>query len=179
MTSEESSTSLCLVPAEPQRAELRTHIDRLAVEHHTPSFEPHVTLASGSIHHAAAVAAIERVAADRAPLEVVAGSTAHGPDRFRAVFVQLEDPRLHDLAAALCAELGIQFDPDQLRPHLRLLYAPALSPGIRANIAAGHSFAGRRLRFDTLVASVPGDGIEDVARWQTTVARRLTGTVRP
>ena len=178
MTNEEPSTSLWLVPAEPQRAELRAHIDQLAVEHGTPSFEPHVTLASGVVAHDAVVTAIDRVAADWGPLDVDAGSTAHGPDRFKAVFVELDDARLHELAAALCAGLGIPFEPDQLRPHLSLLYAADLPPHTRAAIAAAHSFAGTTLRFDTLVASVPGAGSEDVARWQSTVARPLRGAVR-
>ena len=102
MTSDDRSTSFWLVPAEPIAAELRTHIDRLALEHGTPAFEPHVTLASGLVDPTSVVAAIERVAGDRAPLEVVAGPTAHGPDRFKAVFVELDDDRLHEMAAAVC-----------------------------------------------------------------------------
>jgi 2'-5' RNA ligase len=179
MTNDEPFTSLWLVPAEPHRAELRTHIDRLAVELGTPSFEPHVTLASGGVDHAAAVTAIERIAGSTAPLAVTAGVTAHGAERFRAVFIELEDTRLHELAARLCVHLHLEFDPAQLRPHISLLYAEDVAPGRRAGIAAAHSFAGRTLRFDTLVASVPGAGVEDVARWQSTVARRLTGDAQP
>lgn len=179
MTSADLSTSFWLVPAEPHRAELRTHIDRLALEHGTPAFEPHVTLASGVVDLASVVAAIERVAGDRAPLEVVAGPTAHGPDRFKAVFVELADERLHELAAALCAELGLTFDPAELRPHISLIYAADLTRHARAAMAAEHTLAGRTLRFDTLVASVPAGDIDDVARWQSPVVRRLSDDPRP
>jgi 2'-5' RNA ligase len=175
MTSGEPATSLWLVPAEPHRAELRGHIDRLALEHGTPTFEPHVTLASGVADHAPVLAAIERVASAWAPLEVVAGTTAHGPDRFKAVFVELEDVRLHDLAAALCGELGIPFAPEELHPHISLVYAAGLPAEVRAVIGAEHAFAGRTLRFDTLTASVPGTDIDDVPRWQLPVVRPLSG----
>ena len=171
----DSSTSLWLVPAEPHRAELRAHIDELALEHATPSFEPHVTLASGAGDHAAVVVAIERAAQTWPSLEIVAGRTAHGPDRFKAVFVELADERVHALAAALCAELDVPFDAAELRPHISLLYASDLPPDRRSAIATAHSLRGRTLRFDTLVASVPGAGIDDVSRWQSTVARRLRG----
>ena len=175
MTSEEPATSLWLVPAEPHRAELRGHIDRLALDRGTPSFEPHVTLASAVADHAAVLAAIERAASAWAPLEVFAGTTAHGPDRFKAVFVELDDARLHDLAAALCGELGIPFAPEELHPHISLIYAAGLPAQFRAAIAAEHTFAGRTLRFDTLTASVPGTDIDDVPRWQLPVVRALSG----
>jgi 2'-5' RNA ligase len=175
MAREEPTTSLWLVPAEPDRAELRAHIDELALQQGTPTFEPHVTLVSGVVDHATVLAAVERIAADRAPLDVVAGATSHGPERFRAVVVELDDARLHDLAAALAGELGIPFDADELRPHVSLLYASGLAHGVRAAIAAEHDVAGRTFRFDTLAASVPGTEIDDVSRWQLPVVRPLTG----
>lgn len=165
--------SLWLVPAEPARALLRGHIDALALEHEAPSFEPHITLASVEADHDALAAAIERVAASHRPLELVAGATAHGAERFKAVYVELADRRIHELAATLCADLGVAFDPAQLQPHLSLLYRAELPPATRAAIAAEHSFQGRSWRFDTLVASVPGGDPDDVARWQTVVARAL------
>lgn len=173
MTSEEPATSFWLVPAEPHRAELRGHIDALALDNGTPSFEPHVTLVSGVVDDAAALAAIERVAARWAPLNVVAGATAHGPDRFKALFVELADARLDDLAAALRAELGIPPAEDELHPHISLVYAASLPPEVRAAIAAEHTLVGRSLRFDTLAASVPGTEINDVPRWQLPVVRPL------
>ena len=175
MTTEEPVTSVWLVPAEPDRAELRLHLDQLAVEHSTPSFEPHITLVSAVVGHDEVLAAIERVAASTAPLEMVAGPTAHGPDRFKAVFVEIGDIRVHALALAFEKALGLPPGADSFRPHLSLLYAADLAPATRDSIAAAHSWQGRVLRFDTLVASAPGAGIDDIARWQTTIARRLAG----
>jgi hypothetical protein len=168
-------TSLWLVPAEPHRAELRAHIDALARQHGAPAFEPHVTLASGDIDPHDALAAIERVAGDWAPFDVVAGPTAHGTDRFKAVFVELHDARIHVLAGELCAALDLPFDPAQLQPHLSLLYVADLPPRVRETIAGRHHWTGRTVRFDTLLASVPAGDQDDVARWQSPVVRRLTG----
>jgi 2'-5' RNA ligase len=169
-------TSLWLVPAEPHRAELRSVIDALAVAQRTPAFEPHVTLASGpGVDPDALVAAVERVAAELAPLELVAGPTTHGPERFRCVVVELADRRLHDVAAIAAGALGLPFDAAAYRPHLSLLYAADLAAGARARIAAAHDLTGRTVRFDTIVASRPGNGIDDVARWQLDVVRPMTG----
>jgi hypothetical protein len=165
--------SLWLVPAEPDRAMLRSHIDRLALEYGTPSFEPHITLAAVEADHGALVAAIEGTAASHPELELVARDTAHGAERFKAVFVELADARIHELAATLCAELRAPFDAAQLQPHLSLLYRADLPPSVRTMIAAEHTFRGRSWHFDTLVASVPGGEQDDVPRWQTVVARAL------
>jgi hypothetical protein len=169
------ATSLWLVPAEPHRAELRARIDRLALEHGAPAFEPHVTLVTGDLAPDAVAVAIERVAARWAPLDVVAGCTAHGPDRFQAVFVELADRRLADLARALSEALELRFEPAALQPHLSLLYAAHLPVPVRAAIAREHDLAGRSFRFDTLLASVPAADADDVARWQSPVIRALTG----
>ncbi len=175
MTSGRVHTSVWLAPAEADRSDLSLHIDQLAIEHGTPSFEPHITLTSGQVNPDVVVGAIERVATAIAPLDIAAGRTAHGRDRFKAVFIEFDDPRLERLAVELSTALGIPAPPP-LRPHLSLMYAADLSPEFRARIAIARAFSGRRLRFDSLVASVPGAGIEDIARWQSTVIRQLTGT---
>jgi hypothetical protein len=169
-------TSLWLVPAEPDRTELRTRIDRLALALGAPSFEPHVTLASGPADPATVAAGLARLAAERGPLELTAGPTTHGPDRYRAVVVELDDEGLCDLARAACAALGIPFDPATYRPHLSLVYAADLPEAVRAGAAAEHDLTGRRLRFDTVAAMVPGADKDDVARWQLPVVRLLSGS---
>ena len=169
------TTSLWLVPAEPLRAILRSHIDDLAVTLGTPAFDPHVTLVSGIVESRTTSRAVERMAAAWAPLDVVAGPTGHGPDRFKTLFVEIDDPHVRDLAAALAGELDMVFDPLALRAHVSLAYATGLPADGRARLAEAHRFEGQTLRFDTLAASVPGEGIDDVARWQLTVARRLRG----
>lgn len=168
-------TSLWLVPAEPDRAELRGCIDRLALAHGAPAFEPHVTLASGPAEPDAVATGLDRLAASWAPLEVTAGPTTHGPARVRAVVVELDDPRLVELARAACDVLGTAFDAAAFRPHLSLLYAADLDERVRAAAAAADDMRGRRLRFDTVAAMVPGGGEDDVARWQLPVVRALTG----
>jgi hypothetical protein len=157
------------------RAVLRRHIDDLAVEVGAPSFEPHVTLASGIADDRAVNEALGAVATTHAPIELAAGATAHGVERFKALFVELADERIHDLARTLCAALGLPFDDSTLAPHLSLLYRGDLPLPTRQDLASRHSLAGTTIRFDTLIAMRPGEGIDDVARWQTIVARALRG----
>ena len=149
-------TSLWLVPAPPVRDALQQRIDGLAAALGTPTFGPHVTLVSGVVDDEHIAAALADVAARREPLEVTAGSTAHGPERFKAVYVLLDDDRIRDLAGELAAALRMPFDPADLAPHLSLVYADDLAPAERAEIARQHSVAGERWRFDTVAASRPG-----------------------
>ncbi len=168
-------TSLWLVPAEPVRSVLRQRISELAVELSAPGFEPHITLVSGEASNDAVAAAIESVAAVWPPLRLVAGATDHGAERFKALFVRFDDAHVHTLAAELSGRLGFAFDGAAFDPHLSLLYAAELPVDRRRDLAQRVTFAGQQLDFDTLAASRPGEERDDVARWQTTVARRLRG----
>ena len=170
---QDARTSLWLVPAEPMRAVLRTHIDRLAVELDAPSFEPHITLGSAIVDDEATRDVLGAFAATHPPLELVAGATAHGVERFKALFIEFADERIHDLAGSLCEALAVPFDGTSLQPHLSLLYRADLMLRTRVSLAARHSLAGTAMRFDTLIAMRPGEELEDIARWQTIVARAL------
>lgn len=166
-------TSLWLVPAEPARSVLRGRISELAVELSAPSFEPHITLASGVVGDASLEDAIESVAAAWSPLRLLAGATDHGPEQFKALFVRFDDERIAALAAELSRRLGLEFDPATLDAHLSLLYRADVPPQRRRELAARCTVAGEAFVFDTLAASRPGEGRDDVARWELRVARRL------
>lgn len=172
-------TSLWLVPARPERDALRQHIDALAAELGTPTFEPHITLVSGVVDDARAAAAVSAVAARRAPLTLRAGPTEHGPERFKALYVVVDDARIGDLAAELAGELGVAHDPAGLAPHLSLAYIEDLPCATRADLAARHSLRGASWRFDTLMASRPGGDPDDVARWLTIATATTTGPTTP
>lgn len=167
--------SLWLVPAEPARSVLRQRISELAVAHSAPGFEPHVTLASGDADDDALAPAVEELAATWPPLRLVAGPTDHGDERFKALFVRFADERIAALAEALCARLGWRFDRPALDPHLSLLYVAGLPLEERRELARRVTFAGEALEFDTLAAMRPAAGLDDVARWQLPVVRRLRG----
>lgn len=173
MGSPDASVSLWLVPAEPTRALLRTYIDQLALTHDGPCFEPHITLVSAEVDDLAARAAVASIATTHVRMDLVAGATGHGVDRFKALFVEFDDSRIHDLARALCNELEVPFDGDAFQPHVSLLYRADLPHHTRESLAAQHVFARTVMHFDTLIAMRRGEGIDDVARWQTIVARSL------
>ena len=172
-----SPTSFWLVPAEPARTMLRAHIDALAARLGTPAFDPHITLASAVVDDASAAAALSPVAAATAPMDLRAGPTAHGPDRFRAVVVMFADARIHRLAAEVSAALDIPFDPDQLVAHVSLVYADALPVGVRTAVATANTFEGSMLSFDTVVANRSTGDRDDVARWHTFAVEPLRGSV--
>ena len=155
------------------RAVLRTHIDRLAVELDAPSFEPHITLGSAVVDDQATRDVLGSLATANRAMELVAGQTAHGVERFKSLFVEFADERIRDLARSLFEALAAPFDDSELQPHVSLLYQADLPLPTRLSLATQHSFAGSTIPFDTLMAMRPGEGIDDVARWQTIVARAL------
>ena len=168
-----------LVPARPERDVLQQRIDGLAAELGTPSFAPHVTLVSGVVDDARAAAALAAVAARQGPLALQAGVTAHGPARFKALYVVLDDERIGDLAADLAVELGVDHDRAALAPHVSLAYVEDLPEATRAELAARHDTRGASWRFDTLAASRPGGDPDDVARWSTVATATLRGPSAP
>lgn len=169
-------TSLWLVPAEPARSRLRARISELALEASAPSFEPHITLTSVEEVDARALGdAVAAVAASWPPLRLVAGPTGHGATRFKTLFVRFDDARLAALAGELSARLGRSFDVHSFDPHLSLLYCADLDQSRREALAARHDLRGEDITFDTVAASRPGEGEEDVARWELPAARRLRG----
>jgi 2'-5' RNA ligase len=169
------TTSLWLLPAEPDRSELRTRIRELAVAHASPPFEPHITLAAGDLPDADATvgAALARVAATWTPLRLACGPTDHGPERFKALFIRFADRRLWRLAGAVAGALSVEFDADAFDPHLSLLYRADLPVEDRRQLVAGQRREGQVFTFDTLAASRPAGADDDVARWQLVAERRL------
>jgi 2'-5' RNA ligase len=159
-------TSIWLVPGSPHRHALRRRIDELAAELGAPSFDPHITLVSGVVDDATAAAALADVARGRAPLQLTAGRTDHGPERFRCVYVTFADPRIHDLAGAVASRLGVPFDPADLAPHLSLLYGEDLDEPTRAEVARRQRLEGEVWHFDKLLASRPDGDPDDVRTWR-------------
>ncbi|MET0911571.1 MAG: 2'-5' RNA ligase family protein, partial [Ilumatobacteraceae bacterium] len=139
----------------------------------TPAFDPHITLATAIVDDRLAAEAVAQVGATAGVLDLQAGPTEHGPDRFRTLFVTFDDPRIHRLAADVCAALGVAFDPGELRPHLSLAYAIGLPADRRDELANAHGFVGQTLRFDALVANRSTGSMDDVARWHTFAVERL------
>lgn len=171
-------TSLWLVPAEPDRARLQHRITALATELTTPTFPPHITLVSAALSHGAVVDAVEAAAASWPPLRLRAGPTDHGAERFKALFVRFDDDRIPELAADLAGRLQVPFDRSGFDPHLSLAYRAEMPDEERAALARRERLAGAELAFDTIAASRPGEGRDDVARWELSVVRRLRGPAR-
>lgn len=170
-----TKTSLWLVPADPDRARLQHRISGLAAELTTPTFQPHITLVSAELPRGAVVEAIEAAAATWPPLRLRAGSTDHGVERFKALFVRFDDARIPELAADLADHLGVSFDRSGFDPHLSLLYRAGMPDEQRRALARRETVTGAELVFDTLAASRPGEDRDDVARWELSVVRRLRG----
>src|SRR5215213_6470775 len=148
-------------------------MDGLAAQFATLRFDPHITLVSGVVDDDVAAAGLAAVAAEWPSLELTAGPTDHGPERFKAVYVTFDDTRIHDLAGTVAAALRLSFDPTTLAPHLSLLYVEDLPAATRADVAARHDVRGEVWRFDSLLASRSAGRPDDVERWQTVATARL------
>ncbi len=115
-------TSIWLRPQSRQEHELRRLIDRLAAEHHTVSFRPHLTVCSVSDDPAVLDAATAYIrGCGLLPLSVAKTAvTGAVITPFRAVFIEVEDsPALREFRERL---QEIASAPALIPPHISLLY---------------------------------------------------------
>jgi hypothetical protein len=167
--------SLWLVPAEPARSLLAETIAELATELDAPTFTPHITLAGVESTPSEVRRAVDLGARQHRPLSVVAGTTTHDAEWSRALVIEIGDPQIHELADHVCRLLAHPFDPEQLKPHVSLLYRGDLAVEVRRQLAERYDFTGHQFGFDTLVAMHAPNGSEDVASWDTSISAALSG----
>jgi 2'-5' RNA ligase len=155
-----------LVPAAgPVREGLAGVITRLAAEHGTPVFTPHVTM-NGSVDAEpdAAARVLERLAAGVPPFEVTLTGFGYEPEFFRALYLRAEpSAQLTALHQAGQRAWGLTGPP--YRPHLSLLYARDLPEERKPAIADGLALAlPVTIRVDA--AEIWGDFRDEVTRWR-------------
>lgn len=113
-----------LVPASgPACDQLADTIARLAAEHGTPAFPPHITIARKFDGDADSTAdGLASLVAGVPPLTVTLSAVGHEPAYFRSLYLSAEpSARLSALARAAAAAWGIE--PLAHRPHLSLMYS--------------------------------------------------------
>jgi 2'-5' RNA ligase len=113
-----------LVPvAGPERDQLAATIDRLAAEHGTPRFQPHVTVlptVDSSEDHAPRT--LTSLAAGVPPIELTLAAIGHEETYFRSLYLRAE-PSGQLLALREAAQRAWALDPSPYLPHLSLLYS--------------------------------------------------------
>jgi 2'-5' RNA ligase len=113
---------LWLLPDEDIRARAAALIDALASDLGTPRFAPHVTLLAGlTLVPDEIVARARGLVRSLRPISVTLGAVSTRAEYFKALFVEVEDARLHQMHARAAAAMGVPADPEY-RPHLSLLY---------------------------------------------------------
>ena len=169
-----------LVPAEgPVRDRLAGVIARLAAEHGTPVFAPHVTI-NGNVDAEpdAAARVIEQLVAGVPPFEVTLSGPGYEPEYFRSLYLRAEPSAqltaLHEAGQrAWGLDIsGISGTP--YRPHLSLLYARHLPEERKPAIADGLGLAlPVTIRVDA--AEVWADFRDEVTRWRRVARVPLAG----
>ena len=164
-----------LVPAEgPVRDRLAGVIARLAAEHGTPVFAPHVSI-NGNVDAEpdAAARVLERLLAGVPPFEVTLPGFGYEPEFFRALYLRAEpSAQLTALHEAGQRAWGLTGPP--YRPHLSLLYARDLPEERKPAIADGLGLAlPVTIRVDA--AEVWADFRDEVTRWRRVARVPLAG----
>jgi 2'-5' RNA ligase len=164
-----------LVPAAgPVREGLAGVITKLAAEHGTPAFAPHVTM-NGSVDAEpdAAARVLERLVAGVRPFEVTLPGFGYEPEFFRALYLRAQpSAQLTALHEAGQRAWGLAGPP--YRPHLSLLYARDLPEERKPAIAGGLGLAlPVTIRVDA--AEIWGDFRDEVTRWHRVVRVPLAG----
>ena len=164
-----------LVPAEgPVRDRLAGVIARLAAEHGTPVFAPHVTMA-GVVECSpdAAALVLGRLVAGVPPFEVTLSGFGHEPEFFRSLYLRAEPlailTALHEAGGRAWG-----LDGPPYRPHLSLLYARDLPEQRKPAIADGLGLAPPVMnRVDA--AEIWADFRDQVTRWRRVARVPLAG----
>jgi hypothetical protein len=164
-----------LVPAAgPVREGLAGVITKLAAEHGTPAFAPHVTM-NGSVDAEpdAAARVLERLVAGVPPFEVMLPGFGYEPEFFRALYLRAQpSAQLTALHEAGQRAWGLTGPP--YRPHLSLLYARDLPEERKPAIAGGLGLAlPVTIRVDA--AEIWGDFRDEVTRWHRVARVPLAG----
>lgn len=131
---EATGFSLWLMPEGEAFTRFGDLITRLAGQHATPGFPPHLTLLAGlAAPEPVVVALAARLAQSASCLRLVTADVVHSDAYFRAVVVRVKPvPELIDLRARALAALGLEGGPP-FEPHLSLLYGQ-LDAGQRETI---------------------------------------------
>ncbi len=163
-----------LVPAAgPGRDQLAATIARLAAEHGTPRFEPHVTMAGLFGARAQEAAATLRALARGVPpftvtLVEIGGEQAY----FRSLFLRAElSPQLVNLHEAASRAWALAAAP--YRPHLSLLYSEL--PGARKPVIARGITIALPLTIRIDAAELWAGGPGNVPGWRRIARVPLTG----
>jgi hypothetical protein len=160
--------SFWLLPALPEREQLRARIAELAARFNAPMFEPHVTLYSGELTQDDDVAAaVEAAARAMSPVTLRSTGVAQSEVFTKTLFIEFAaEERLSVASDAIRLRLRVG-TPYELKPHLSLLYAE-LSSTVRAELT--REFAPPPpVTFDRLQAIVSAGSIrrrEDVEAWR-------------
>jgi hypothetical protein len=173
--------SLWLVPVEERRSELSTIINNLAARHHTPRFEPHVTLCSGNILTAGPpeelADRLDRCCAQLAPISAGFDRLGHTDRYLTYFFARLEGEGaavVTTLQSRLAGALDAPGTPE-IGLHLSLMYC-------EPDIAIDRSQLARevkprlssRVLFDSVRLVMPARGDwRDVASWQIVHTAKL------
>jgi 2'-5' RNA ligase len=164
-----------LVPAEgPVRDRLAGFIARLAAEHRTPVFAPHVSI-NGNVdaEPGAAARVLERVVAGVPPFEVTLSGFGHEPVFFRSLYLRAE-PSAILTALHEAGQRAWGLDGPPYRPHLSLLYARDLPEDRKPAIADGLGLAlPVTIRVDA--AEIWADFRDEVTRWRRVARVPLAG----
>jgi 2'-5' RNA ligase len=164
-----------LVPAEgPVRDRLAGVIARLAAEHRTPVFAPHVSI-NGNVDAQpdAAARVLERVVAGVPPFEVTLSGFGHEPVFFRSLYLRAE-PSAILTALHEAGQRAWGLDGPPYRPHLSLLYARDLPEERKPAIADGLGLAlPVTIRVDA--AEIWADFRDEVTRWRRVARAPLAG----
>jgi 2'-5' RNA ligase len=164
-----------LVPAEgPVRDRLAGVIARLAAEHGTPVFAPHVSI-NGNVDAEpdAAARVLERVVAGVPPFEVTLSGFGHEPVFFRSLYLRAE-PSAILTALHEAGQRAWGLDGPPYRPHLSLLYARDLPEERKPAIADGLGLAlPVTIRVDA--AEIWADFRDEVTRWRRVARVPLAG----
>jgi 2'-5' RNA ligase superfamily len=164
-----------LVPAAgPVREGLAGVITKLAAEHGTPAFAPHVTM-NGSVDAEpdAAARVLERLVAGVPAFEVTLPGFGYEPEFFRALYLRAQ-PSAQLTALHVAGQRAWGLTGPSYRPHLSLLYARDLPEERKPAIAGGLGLAlPVTIRVDA--AEIWGDFRDEVTRWHRVARVPLAG----
>jgi 2'-5' RNA ligase len=163
--------ALWLIPDELVRARAAALIDALARELGRPAFPPHVTLLAGLRDAESDVVERARtLARELRPMRAALGALHHGPEYFRAVFVEVSAAELPEVHRRAARALDAAPDP-AFAPHLSLLYGEVA----RETREAAVERAGRRWDLSCALARLDVVDTEGPVEAWTTRARLILG----
>jgi hypothetical protein len=165
--------SLWLLPGEPARTVLERLIHRLAAEHDSPGFPPHLTLLGGLAPDPANVEAAALLAARLPPFSVAVSRISHTAEYFHSLYLEVAGADAL-LRARREAEDVFGSTPWPFAPHLSLFYGTP-PPAERERMAlAVAPFAPRATPLVELALFRTAGG---VASWAEAVRLPLAGPV--